>query len=244
VGSGVGTRGSRVILLGAVVLLGILVIGGVLAAGPVRTGAAPWGPPLVEPAQITQPPVPHASQPSATPSAVSGAVSSALPKTLIVLAVLGALALAYVLWRALRRRATRPAPLPPHLGLQQADAPATDRDPEPDPAPAVSRGIARALEVLDEPRQPHDAIVAAWLGLQEAAADSGVRRRDAETPGEYTARLIGRIGADRTAAQTLLRLYQDVRFGDHPVDVRDVDAARTCLLRLRESWRSAEAGSR
>nr|WP_240977409.1 DUF4129 domain-containing protein [Planctomonas sp. JC2975] len=74
--------------------------------------------------------------------------------------------------------------------------------------------------------------------MQEAAADSGVRRRPSETPAEYTARIISRIGADDAAATRLLRLYQGVRFGAHPAMAADVDTARACLLALRASWHS------
>lgn len=240
-GSGVGTSRSRAIIVGAVVVLGLVTVGGVLAAGPVRTGPSPWAVPDVAPLRGGQLPAPHASAPPATPAPYAGAISSTVPKLLLVVAVLAAIVLGFLLWRMLVRRVSRQVALPPDLALQTIEEPVFDRDPEPDPAPAVARGIARALQVLDEPREPHDAIVEAWLGLQEAAADSGVRRRAAETPAEYTTRIIGRIGADSDATETLLRLYQDVRFGGHPVDSDDVATARSCLLRLRESWHAAGA---
>ncbi|QDZ13789.1 DUF4129 domain-containing protein [Humibacter ginsenosidimutans] len=239
--NGDGRRASRSSAVIGVAALGVVIIGGVLAAGPVRIGAAPWNPSPIPQGHYTLRPVTNVPNPAATQAATAGAVSSAVPKVLIVLAVLAALILAFLLWRALRRRTVRTAALPPRLGLQEVGPQSAVLEPDPDPAPAVSRGIARALEVLDEERAPGDAIVAAWLGLQKAAADSGVRRRDAETPGEYTARIVGRIGTDGDAATTLLRLYQDVRFGAHPVGPDDVKKARACLLRLRESWRSVPA---
>ena len=37
-------------------------------------------------------------------------------------------------------------------------------------------GIGLALQALDEQREPADAIVRAWLGLQETAEESGIVR--------------------------------------------------------------------
>jgi hypothetical protein len=108
-------------------------------------------------------------------------------------------------------------------------------DPEPD-APAVLSGIELALQVLDQEREPADAIVRAWLGLEETAAESGIVRGPAETPTEFTSRILSRAFADDRAARTLLRLYLRTRFGDHPATVNDVEAARRALRTLAESW--------
>ena len=49
-------------------------------------------------------------------------------------------------------------------------------------------------------------------------------RRPAETPTEFTSRILGRAFADDRAIRTLLRLYLRTRFGDHPVTADDVAA--------------------
>jgi hypothetical protein len=91
--------------------------------------------------------------------------------------------------------------------------------------------------VLDEPdRDPADAIVRAWLGLQETAEESGITRRAAETPTEFTSRILRGAFADDRAIKTLLRLYLRTRFGDHPATQEDVAAVRAALQELLRTW--------
>ena len=102
--------------------------------------------------------------------------------------------------------------------------------------PALRTGIELALQVLDEQREPADAIVRAWLGLQETAEESGIVRQPAETPTEFTSRILSRAFADDRAIRTLLRLYLRTRFGDHPVTAEDVAAVRAALQELVRTW--------
>jgi hypothetical protein len=102
-------------------------------------------------------------------------------------------------------------------------------------------GIELALQVLDEQREPADAVVRAWLGLEETAEQSGLVRRPAETPTEFTSRILSGAFADDRAIGTLLRLYLRARFGDHPVTSGDVAAVRKALQELVRTWRTADA---
>jgi Domain of unknown function (DUF4129) len=113
--------------------------------------------------------------------------------------------------------------------------PLAELEPEPD-APTVRRGVAAALALLDGEREPRDAIVKAWLGLQETAEDAGLTRGVAETPTEFTSRMLRRGSADSAAVKTLLTLYLQVRFGDHPATSADVASARHALEALAASW--------
>jgi len=153
---------------------------------------------------------------------------------LIVLAAVVALAL---LWRWLRRRANLPEPAA--LGLLSAadasSAPTPAPEPEPEPE-HVRRGLDRAAEVLAEQREPRDAIERAWVGLEEGAADWGVRRLPAETPAEFASRVVARVAADRDAAGRLLALYVRARFSTAPVTPGDVAEARRAVDALRGSW--------
>jgi hypothetical protein len=161
--------------------------------------------------------------------------------TYAVIALVVVLVLA-LLWRYLRRR------LRPEFPGDRGDvagsteggvAPEPPEQPRPEP---VRRGLDRALDLLGEGREPRDAIERAWLGLEEGAADSGIHRLPAETPGEFVRRVLGRVASDRVAAGDLLDLYLRARFSDAPVTAADVDAARAAIEALRASWGTAAAG--
>ena len=154
-------------------------------------------------------------------------------------AVLVLVVVAALIWRAVRRRLRVPERdavplLPDALG----DA-APEQEPAPEPV-QVRRGLDLAHDRLSEPREPRDAIERAWLGLEEAATDSGMRRLPAETPGEFTARVVVRVATDRAAADRLLALYLRARFSDAPVTATDVARAREAVDALRESWTAAQ----
>ncbi|MFK4852415.1 DUF4129 domain-containing protein [Microbacterium sp. ZW T6_19] len=111
-------------------------------------------------------------------------------------------------------------------------------DPEPEViAAAIQRGIAGALREIDERPLPEDAIVAAWVGLEESAADAGLVRGASETPGEFAVRIITRRAGITAEAETLLRLYERVRFGGHPALEDDRAVARAALKNIEVGWR-------
>ncbi len=178
-----------------------------------------------------------AAQPPADP--LGPTVSTAVPTILTVLIAIVALAVAALLIRllvaAIRNRRTRPE------GLQAdgAGSEAAIAD-----APAVLRGIAAALVAFDGDREPGDAVVQAWLGLQQAAEDAGFARSAAETPTEFTGRVLSRTGADRVALRTLLRLYLRARFGDDPITTADATDAREALRALEVSWERVPVADR
>lgn len=80
---------------------------------------------------------------------------------------------------------------------------------------------------------PGDAVVAAWLVLEDAAAREGAGREPHQTATEFTAALLGRHTTDEPALDQLRALYQRARFGPPgSVGEQDVDAARTALDRV------------
>jgi hypothetical protein len=102
--------------------------------------------------------------------------------------------------------------------------------------PTLRRGVEQAQRDLAASRGATDAVIAAWLALEDAAASSGVARQPAQTPTEFTVAVLDRTDADPAAVRELLALYHRARFSNEPVVTADVDAASTCLGRLAASW--------
>lgn len=193
-----------------------------LSAGPsrIRTG-------IVSVPQQAKPPRTIKSRPFSFP------LGTVLLGILIGLVVI---AIAVFLWRWWTGRPSRAAPFQNTLGGAATSVVPSEPEPEPD-TPALRTGIDLALQVLDEPdRDPADAIVRAWLGLQETAEESGITRRPAETPTEFTSRILRGAIADDRAIKTLLRLYLRTRFGDHPATQEDVAEVRAALQELLRTW--------
>ena len=112
--------------------------------------------------------------------------------------------------------------------------------------PVLQRGVAEAQRHLAVVSGPSDAVVAAWLALEDAATASGVRRSPWQTPTEFTVAVLDNTNADPDATAELLALYHRARFSSHPIEAADVDRAAACFGRLAASWQaltSTEAGT-
>lgn len=220
----------------------LVVIAAGLGARPVLTGAR-WSP-AVAPARA---PVvePTASPPTTDEPRTLGAPAALHVDTswvLVVLGVIGTALLVFVVLHLLRKRRRRTRPGAIEVSGLAVEVPA-------DPSTEVGRqhlrrGIGRALEVLSGPRDPSDAVTAAWLGLQESAEDAGFRREAAETPTEFTTRILRRLDVDETALGTLRRCYLAVRFGGTPATDADVADVRAALRTLDGQWAEAPADTR
>lgn len=157
---------------------------------------------------------------------------------LLVLVVAGIVALVVVIVCALVR-AWRDRPLrrrdAADVAAEVETFPVT---PEPEvAATTIRRGIAGALWAIDDQDRPSDAVIAAWIGLEESAADAGTRRGASETPGEFAVRIITIREGVAAEATELLRLFERVRFGAHEATEQERDAARDALRRIEEAWR-------
>lgn len=185
-----------------------------IPTAPAPTGDLPTDEPLPLPAQ-TGPPAVFVS---------IGWIVSAV--VLLLLAVLLA-RLTRWLWdqRRLRRRAGSAVAASP----AQAPEPVADR--------AVHDRIVAAAAQLEEQRSPGDAIVAAWIGLEEAATATGVTRGVAETPAEFAIRVVARDGAVADDVRGLLALYESVRYGGRAADEDDRRLAAALVARIQEAWR-------
>ncbi len=107
--------------------------------------------------------------------------------------------------------------------------------------PILRQGVAVAQRSLDEIGDPNNAVVAAWLALEDAAASSGVPRRPAETPTEFTVDVLNSTRANEAATRELLSLYHRARFSAAGVSRTDVNAASRCLAVLARDWEAMSA---
>lgn len=77
---------------------------------------------------------------------------------------------------------------------------------------------------------PSDAVIAAWLELENVAADSGTERHAHETPTEFTSGLIIKHSKVNQPLNTLKGLYHKARFGPPgTIKQRQADEARAAL---------------
>lgn len=224
------------------VLLGIVVIMGAGLQGAASFTGLRWVPDFSPPkptaifptrsADRQASPVPQTDQHSSSAIDV-GPVLWAIAGVVVLIALL-------LLIRWLARRPPRTAEGIAQSEITAADKPAAAPEPSEPSMPVVRRGLRRAIEDLADEREPHDAIVKAWLGLQDAAEEAGMRRRPAETPTEFTGRVLARVPADAATVDVLLACYLQARFGDHPVTDRDVARVGRALESLAGSWDAAE----
>lgn len=84
---------------------------------------------------------------------------------------------------------------------------------------------------------PSDAVVAAWLRLEQAAADSGAPRAAHQTPTEFTSALLAQHVRDQAAVEDLRGLYQRARFGrSGAITAADAEQAQAALGAILEGW--------
>ncbi len=105
---------------------------------------------------------------------------------------------------------------------------------------------ARSRMDLLETGEPRNAIVAAWLSLEEAAAATGLPRHPSETSSEYTERVLGTWPVDGLALSDLAGLYREARFSRHdlgePARARAIAALRVLHSDLDRVPRPAHPG--
>lgn len=152
----------------------------------------------------------------------------------LALAVLAIAAILFALARLIRRLARRTPTM--HVARTGAD---TGLPSEAD-ARILQSGLVAAIDVLtaEGERDPGNAVVRAWQGLQDAAATAGLTRRPAETASEFTARILYRSHRSAAPIAVMLALYHRVRFGEHTPTADDIAAAQKSLGVLAELWRA------
>ena len=212
----------------------------------VMLAAAVQGIPQITPPDIARPDGEYFEEPTATPAPSdvplpepeSDLIANTIRIVFLVVVIAAAVLVAILIVRVLMR-AWRERPLRTRAGgdidvESAAEHPSSEADAV---APVMRRGIDGALASIAQGATPTDGIVAAWVGLEENAADAGFRRGPSETPAEFALRIITRRTGLTDAATALLGLYERVRFGGYVADEQDRAAARSALETIREGWR-------
>lgn len=219
-------------------VLAILIAVGAAVGGSLRFTGPRWFPGMtITPRPLVQTNSPRPIASSTPPPAPRTHPGPDLTWLVVLLAVLALAAVAFfvVRWLVKRLRARTTGVVAPLSDI--TDLTDLPDDPSVETSmPYLRRGLRRALAALDEDRSPRDAIIEAWLGLQEAAEDAGFRRTESETPTEFTSRILERVEVDPVALSTLRRLYLAVRFGDATASPDDVASARRSLETLQAQW--------
>ena len=230
-GTGVRSDTRTVVALTAVVVVLALVVVAAAVGGSWDLEDRHFGE-VAEP-ESTRPPQPPAPTPGQDPADEPAAADlswlGVVMRILLTLAlVVAALFALWWLWRRLRER-----PVPVRRPPGGSGVAAVEAEPE---LPVLQRGVTEAQRFLDEVPSATDAVIAAWLALEEAAASSGVRRAPAQTPTEFTLAVLERTAAEPAETRELLALYHRARFSTQPVGSDDVARASACLARLAANW--------
>lgn len=198
-------------------------------------GDAPQFDATPPPFEASQTPIPvESSEPlPAEPNPWFGIIATVIG---VLVAVLFAVLLIRFLVRAVREWwSARP--------LARADATTPDLEAggntvdESVAVPVIRRGIANALDAVEAHPDPRDAIIAAWVGLEESAERAVNARGATETAAEFTVRIVASRRSSASDVRALLRLYEHVRFGGFAADEQARAEARALLHRIEEQWR-------
>ncbi|MBI9116163.1 DUF4129 domain-containing protein [Sanguibacter suaedae] len=154
--------------------------------------------------------------------------------TILGLVALAVAVYALILLRALSTwllreiRARRAATTAARSGADPTDGTPARATTVPDLEHAVTDALARMAGATTST----DAVIAAWLALEDAAGAHGTTRTAAQTPTEFTLAVLRTTPASPDAVHGLLDLYHQARFTQTPTTPDQVTAARDHLHRL------------
>jgi hypothetical protein len=226
------------VIRGAVVAAIALVVYGAASATPwIVTLALPSFGRMNRPPDVPQfTAVPQ--QPAPYDSSLARVLGNAA--TTVFVALLAAL-VAFVLYRLIRRlrEAWRPEEsqiVVDQLGDSDVPGEALTVD-----ISSLATAVARADAHLADIVEPGDAVIAAWVALEDEAALQGSGRAPAQTATEFTSVLLAHTPAPPDAVATLRGLYHRARFTSRPVTADDVLRARESLGRVAKALDAAVA---
>lgn len=213
------------LLISVVVLLLVAVLA---ASGESAVEVGQGWVPGIGQQQGSVPPTTTPSRPESdleTPVAVRAAAALMLAVIVLTMLALALVGLAFMLYGLrMRRWRRRPHSTSPYQGVTDGTRLEVD----------LMRRAAGALRRLREWEggPPGDAVVLAWLALEEAAAECGTTRHPHQTATEFTTAVLAGLDVDTDALDQLRRLYQRARFSGNVVTEADVDTATRALERV------------
>jgi hypothetical protein len=119
--------------------------------------------------------------------------------------------------------------------------PDTDPQVTADPLPEVLLEGAREGEQLITRGTPGNAVIAAWVALEEAVRSAGVGDDDSRTSAELVTTVLRHHHVDRAPLDTLAALYREARFSRHPITEAQRTSARDALVQVQTDLRRTVA---
>lgn len=150
----------------------------------------------------------------ARPASTGLVVPGWVPWTALALLAAAVAVAAWLLWRWWREPMMQGAP----------DATTT----------AGGAAVAAAMIALESVQDPRQAVIAAYVSMEDVLAAHGVRRAAAEAPREYLRRVVTADAGD-SEATTLTGLFEEARFSTHAIsaDLRERALAALTALQTR-----------
>lgn len=106
-----------------------------------------------------------------------------------------------------------------------------------DVLPAVLLESAREGEELLTHGTPGNAVIAAWVALEDAVRSAGVRDDRARTSEELVTAVLRSYAVDRAPLDSLAALYREARFSTHPLGEDTRVAAREAIRHVQADLR-------
>lgn len=88
---------------------------------------------------------------------------------------------------------------------------------------------------------PANAVIAAWVALEDACRAAGVRDDDSRTAAELVTTVLRSHRVDRAPLDTLAALYREARFSTHPIGEEQRTSARESLVQVQAGLRRTMA---
>lgn len=117
------------------------------------------------------------------------------------------------------------------VGVRQVMVPGAEPPLDEADEPSLPDALGEGSRTIGE-GDPRNAIVAAWVRLEQAIEGEHFPHRPEETPSELVERALASYHLDREAIGRLAALYREARFSTHPVTEEHREEAADCLRRL------------